>query len=67
MSKERPGIPTMHGFRPVTEGYQPGSQILQKGYVPMASGTPVSPPSGGSSAMKPAQASAATAAAKASE
>jgi hypothetical protein len=61
MSKDRLA---MDGFRPVTEGYQPGSQIVQKGYVPLAAATPVSPPSGGSSAMKPVPASAANTAAK---
>jgi len=50
---------TQDGFRPLTEGYQPGSQILQKGFVPVSTGaTPAKPPSGGSSVAKPAQASA---------
>ena len=46
-------------FRPLTEGYQPGSQILQKGYSPvLSSATPATPPRGGSSVAKPAQAAA---------
>ncbi len=57
MTKETKHM-AMDGFKPLTEGYQPGSQILQKGFVPLASGTPVSPPRGGSSAAKPAQVSA---------
>ena len=50
---------TQDGFRPLTEGYQPGSNVpLQKGYTPSSSpvaqpATP-KPPSGGSSAAKPA-------------
>jgi hypothetical protein len=50
---------THDGYRPITEGYQPGRpQPIQKGYAPVtnASGnaqqTPP-PPRGGSSAAKP--------------
>lgn len=60
MPKETPGVLAMDGFQPITEGYQPGSQII-KGFVPLASGTPVAPPSGGSSASKPGQAAGNTA------
>ena len=45
-----------HGFRPLTEGYLPGAQ-LQRGFAPLPSATSSSPPRGGSSASKPAQAS----------
>lgn len=53
---------TQDGFAPATEGYQPGARLpLQKGYAPAASGAagaqPPKPPSGGSSAVKPAVAS----------
>ncbi len=41
------------GYRPLTEGYQPGSQVIQKGFTPPASQQPP-PPKGGSSASKPA-------------
>ena len=50
--------PTSHrgmandGYRPITEGYQPGSQVVQKGFTPPASRQPP-PPRGGSNAMKP--------------
>ena len=50
--------PTSHrgmandGYRPITEGYQPGSQVVQKGFIPPASRQPP-PPKGGSNAMKP--------------
>lgn len=51
-----------HGYRPITEGYQPGqAQPLQRGYVPATNGGENAqqpappPPSGGSSAAKPAQ------------
>ena len=40
------------GYRPLTEGYQPGSQVIQKGYTPPVSHQPP-PPRGGSGAMKP--------------
>ena len=40
------------GYRPITEGYQPGSQVVQKGFTPPAS-PPPPPPRGGSNAMKP--------------
>lgn len=47
------------GYKPITEGYQPGrGQPLQKGYTPTSSNGPTQqtqPPSGGSSAAKPAQ------------
>jgi hypothetical protein len=48
-------------YEPLTEGYQPGkSTPLQKGYAPSTNGsqaqqTAPRPPSGGSSASKPAQ------------
>jgi hypothetical protein len=46
------------GYRPITEGYQPNNDpnVAQKGYVPApaASAAPLKPPSGGSSAKKPA-------------
>jgi hypothetical protein len=49
-------------YRPITEGYQPGQpQPIRKGYVPASDGgetvqsAPLPPPSGGSSAAKPAQ------------
>ena len=41
------------GYRPITEGYQPGSQINRKGPAVVASHQPP-PPKGGSSAAKPA-------------
>ena len=50
--------PTSHrgmandGYRPITEGYQPGSQVVQKSFTPPASRQPP-PPKGGSNAMKP--------------
>lgn len=40
------------GYRPLTEGYQPGSQVVQKGFNPPLSSQPP-PPRGGSSASKP--------------
>ena len=52
---------THDGYRPITEGYQPGqAQPLQKGYTPATNASggpqpPPPPPSGGSSAAKPAQ------------
>ena len=39
-------------YRPITEGYQPGSQLIQRGFTPPASRQPP-PPRGGSNAMKP--------------
>ncbi len=45
------------GYRPLTEGYQPGSQVIQKGYAPPASHQPP-PPRGGSGAMKPGRSTA---------
>lgn len=51
---------TQDGFRPLTEGYQPGAKIpLQRGYAPNGPDTagappPPKPPRGGSSAAKPA-------------
>jgi hypothetical protein len=59
----KPDTKTTHdGYRPITEGYQPGQgEPLAKGYIPTAGSavdaqqTPPSPPSGGSSAAKPAQ------------
>lgn len=50
-----------HGYQPITEGYQPGqADPLQKGYTPATNASrdaqqPPRPPSGGSSAAKPAQ------------
>ena len=41
------------GYRPLTEGYQPGSQIIQKGFTPPPARQPPLP-KGGSSATKPA-------------
>ena len=43
------------GYRPLTEGYQPGSQVIQKGYTPSAASNYVQPPPprGGSGVMKP--------------
>lgn len=50
---------THDGYRPITEGYQPGN-VLKKGYTPTTTSDSNSaqrtPPRGGSSAMKPAQA-----------
>ena len=46
------------GYRPLTEGYQPGSQVIQKGFSPPISRQPP-PPKGGSSASKPTSANAA--------
>jgi hypothetical protein len=52
---------TQDGYRPLTEGYQPGrAQPLQKGYTPTSTSTstqqaPPPPPRGGSSAAKPPQ------------
>ena len=50
---------SQHGYRPITEGYQPGEpRLAQDGYVPLASSAksqPPPPPKGGSSAAKPAQ------------
>ena len=40
------------GYRPITEGYQPGSQLIRKGAAVHASHQPP-PPKGGSGAMKP--------------
>lgn len=56
------GAATMERFRPLTEGYQPGSQ-LQKGYAstPTPTVSAPKPPTGGSSAFRPAQAPAAAA------
>ena len=45
------------GYRPITEGYQPGSQVVQKGFTPPASRQPP-PPKGGSNATKPTSSSA---------
>jgi hypothetical protein len=47
------------GYKPITEGYQPGKpQAVQKGYTPATGGNAQQqsappPPSGGSSASKP--------------
>jgi hypothetical protein len=52
---------THDGYRPITEGYQPGrGQPLEKGYKPGTAGGNAQqaappPPRGGSSATKPAQ------------
>ncbi len=52
---------THDGYRPITEGYQPGqAEPLQKGYTPATNASrnsqqPPKPPSGGSSAAKPTQ------------
>lgn len=50
------------GYQPITEGYQPGqAQPVQKGYTPITNAgedapqAPPQPPSGGSSAARPAQ------------
>ncbi len=51
-------LPTMDGFRPITEGYQPGAQF-QKGYAPQAVSKAPKPPTGGSSASKPVKIAAA--------
>ncbi len=45
------------GYRPLTEGYQPGSQVVRPGFAPSTARQP-SPPSGGSSASKPSTATA---------
>ena len=53
-------------FRPLTEGYQPGSQMPLKGFAPISTGaTPASPPRGGSSVTKPVRAAAEAARSKA--
>ena len=54
MAKNDPARPytSNGGYRPLTEGYQPGSQLVQKGFTPPASQQPP-PPKGGSGAMKP--------------
>ena len=50
---------TQDAYKPITEGYQPGrGQPLQKGYTPTPANEAAQqtqPPSGGSSAAKPAQ------------
>jgi hypothetical protein len=58
MANLQKAFPTMDGFRPITEGYQPGAQF-QKGYTPQAVGKAPKPPTGGSSASKPVKLSAA--------
>ncbi len=44
--------------RPLTEGYQPGAQSTVRGAAPTSCAKPDAPPSGGSSASRPLQASA---------
>lgn len=52
---------THDGYTPATEGYQPGQpQVVQKGYTPAPNASSnaqqqARPPSGGSSATKPAK------------
>jgi hypothetical protein len=54
------------GLQPLTEGYQPGSQMKLKGFAPISTGaTPASPPRGGSSVTKPVLAAAEAARSKA--
>ncbi len=49
-------ITSMHGYQPVTEGYQPVLPSLLKGFTPVFQGSdapPATPPSGGSNVTKP--------------
>jgi len=56
--------PAQDGYQPITEGYQPGrvkaTQTTQKAYAPISNAGSTTqeaprPPSGGSSAAKPAK------------
>jgi hypothetical protein len=61
MTEKRSNTTADLGYRPLTEGYQPRHEMpdMIKGYTPSSApgsqtGVPPSPPTGGSSAAKPA-------------